>query len=91
MVGLALVSAIAVFGASASKSATASVDQAISADILVTASSGGLSNSVPAILSTVPGVTREATVYRGQFEFDHSVDTITGPRQHTSETRLSCV
>jgi len=87
MVGLALVSAIAVFGASASKSATASVDQAISADILVTASSGGLSNSVPVILSTVPGVTREATVYRGQFEFDHSVGTITGaPTAHLGDT-----
>ena len=35
MVGLALVSAIAVFGASLSSSATGSVDQAISADIIV--------------------------------------------------------
>jgi putative ABC transport system permease protein len=87
MVGLALVSAIAVFGASASKSATASVDQAISADLLVTASSGGLATSVPAILSTVPGITREAVVYRGQFEFENSVATVTGaPTQHLGDT-----
>ena len=36
MIGLALVSAIAVFGASLSRSATSSVDQAISADLIVT-------------------------------------------------------
>ena len=36
MVGLALVSAIAVFGASLSRSATSSVDNAISADLIVT-------------------------------------------------------
>jgi putative ABC transport system permease protein len=86
-VGVALVSAITVFGASASKSATASVDQAIRADILVTASSGGLADSVPAILSAVPGVTREAVVYRGQFEFENSVATVTGaPAEHLGDT-----
>ncbi len=36
MVGLALVSTIAVFGASLSKSATSSVDQAVSADYIIT-------------------------------------------------------
>ena len=36
MVGLALVSTIAVFGASLSKSATSSVDNAISADYIIT-------------------------------------------------------
>ena len=41
MVGLALVSTIAVFGASLSKSATASVDEAISADYIITASNSG--------------------------------------------------
>ena len=46
MVGLALVSAMAVFGASLSRSATSSADQAISADVIVTATgSGQLSNS----------------------------------------------
>ena len=49
MVGLALVSTIAVFGASLSRSATSSVDQAISADYIITARDrgpGGFSNSV---------------------------------------------
>ena len=50
MVGLALVSTIAVFGASLSKSATDSVDNAINADYIITSSSqggsGGFSNSV---------------------------------------------
>ena len=41
MVGLALVSAIAVFGASLSKSATSSVDNAVSADYIITSSSAG--------------------------------------------------
>jgi len=47
MVGLALVSAIAVFGASLSRSATSSVDNAISADLIVTRAQnaqGGFSN-----------------------------------------------
>ena len=65
MVGLALVAAIAVFGASVSKSATSSVDDAISADLIVSASgSGQLGNSVPAMVSAVPGVTATTTVYR---------------------------
>ena len=41
MVGLALVSTIAVFGASLSKSATSSVDQAVSADYIITSSRHG--------------------------------------------------
>ena len=89
MVGLALVAAISVFGASVSRSATSSADQAISADLIVTASgSGQLSNSVPATASAVPGVTATTTVYGGQFEFrntlsqlaavstDHLADTV---------------
>ena len=39
MVGLALVSTIAVFGASLSNSATSSVDNAVSADYIITPSS----------------------------------------------------
>ena len=71
MVGLALVSAMAVFGASLSESATSSVDQAISADLLVSANgSGQLSDSVPATAAAVPGVTATNTVYRNQFEFE---------------------
>jgi len=74
MVGLALVSAIAVFGASLSKSATSSADQAISADIIVTATgSGELSDSVPTTASAVPGVTTTTTFYGGPFEFQNSM------------------
>jgi len=79
MVGLALVCAMAVFGASVSKSTTASVDQAISADILITSGGAGqLSSALPGVAGGVPGVTASETVYRNQFEFDGTVDTLTG-------------
>jgi putative ABC transport system permease protein len=87
MVGIALVSAIAVFGASVSQSATASVKDAISADLLISASSGGLADSVPARASAVPGVTTTATIYRDQFEFNGSLETLTSaPPDHLSDT-----
>ena len=79
MVGLALVSTIAVFGASLSKSATSSVDNAISADYIITSSStgpGGFSNAVPAAAARVPGVTAVSTVYSGQFEFQNTVTAL---------------
>jgi putative ABC transport system permease protein len=79
MVGLALVSAIAVFGASLSESATSSVDQAIRADLLISVNgSGQLSDSLPAAVATVPGVTATSTVYRNQFEFKSALATLTG-------------
>jgi putative ABC transport system permease protein len=79
MVGLALVSAMAVFGASYSESATSSVDQAISADLLISVNgSGQLSDSVPAAAAAVPGVTATNTVYRDQFEFKSTLTTLTG-------------
>jgi putative ABC transport system permease protein len=87
MVGLALVSAMAVFGASLSESATSSVDQAISADLLVTANgTGQLSTTVPGAAAAVPGITATETVYRDQFEFKSAVQTITGvaPQQLAS-------
>ena len=77
MVGLALVSVIAVFGASLSKSATASIDQAIAANIIVTNTSntgpGAFSTTVPTAVASVPGVTSTSTVYGGQFEFKQSI------------------
>jgi putative ABC transport system permease protein len=77
MVGLALVAAISVFGASLSKSATSSADQAISAGLIVTATgTGELSDSVPAKASAVPGVTATTTVYGGQFEVQNSLATL---------------
>jgi putative ABC transport system permease protein len=80
MVGLALVSAIAVFGASASQSVTSNVERAVSADLIVssTTSSGGLSTLVPAAVAATPGVTGTNTIYRGQCEIDGSVTTLTG-------------
>ncbi len=67
MVGLALVSAIAVFGASLSRSATSSVDKAISADLIVTAHNGAgeLQQLGASMASAVPGVTATTTVYGG--------------------------
>jgi putative ABC transport system permease protein len=78
MVGLALVAAMSVFGASVSRSATSSVDQAISADLIVSATgTGQLSQSVPAKVSAVPGVTATTTVYQSQFEFAGSLAALT--------------
>jgi putative ABC transport system permease protein len=78
MVGLALVSTIAVFGASLSKSATASVDNAISADFIITSSGAdGFSNAVSSVVSRVPGVAAVSTVYSGQFELKGSLETLT--------------
>jgi len=83
MVGLALVSAMAVFGASLSQSATSSVDQAISADLLISVNGNGqLSDSLPATVAGVPGVTTTNTVYRNQFEFKGSIATLTGVSTH---------
>jgi putative ABC transport system permease protein len=77
MVGLALVAAMSVFGASLSKSATSSADQAISADLIVTATgTGELSNSAASIASAVPGVTATTTVYGGQFEFGNTLSKL---------------
>jgi putative ABC transport system permease protein len=91
MVGLALVSAMAVFGASLSESATSSVDQAISANLLITANGAGeLSTSVPGTAAGVSGVTASTTVYRDQFEFRSALETITGvtTQQLTSTVTL---
>jgi putative ABC transport system permease protein len=80
MVGLALVSAIAVFGASLSRSATSSVDNAISADLIVTTSSNsqsGFSTTVRPTAAAVPGVTASSTVYQDQFEVQGAVQNLT--------------
>jgi putative ABC transport system permease protein len=87
IIGIALVSTIAVFGASVSKSATATVDNALSADLLVTASSGSLADSVPKLAAAVPGVTSTATIYQDQFEFRGSLATLTSaPAEHLADT-----
>ncbi len=89
MVGLALVAAMAVFGASLSRSTTSSVDQAISADLLVSASSGQLSPAASAAASAVPGVTASTVVYRSGFEFDGALSTLTGvSTAHLADTLI---
>ena len=91
MVGLALVAAMSVFGASLSRSATSSVDDAISADLIVSTASGSgqLSQSVPATASTVPGVTATTTVYRSQFELQNTLATLTAvSTQHLAGTLI---
>ena len=75
MIGLALVSTIAVLGASLSKSAASQVDSAVNADYIITGS-GGFSRSVTAAVSHLPGVTTTTTVYRGQFEFRGSLSSL---------------
>jgi putative ABC transport system permease protein len=75
MIGLTLVSTIAVLGSSLSTSAEHNVDSALSADYIVTGS-GGFSNSVPGIVSRLPGARTTTTVYKGRFEFRGSLSTI---------------
>jgi putative ABC transport system permease protein len=83
MVGLALVSTIAVFGASVSKSATGSIEQALRADYIVTGGGTGgpptgFSASVATTAASIRGVTAVTSVYNGQFLFGDSVSTIGG-------------
>ena len=75
MVGLSLVSTIAVLGASLSASAKNEVDSAVSADYIVTGN-GGFSKSVVPAVSRVPGVTTSTVVYQGQFEVGSSLSTL---------------
>jgi putative ABC transport system permease protein len=77
MVGLALVSAIAVLGASLSASAKRNVDDAVAADYIITGSSGGVSSAVAPIVERVPGVEAVATIYSGRFEFEGSPSNLT--------------
>jgi putative ABC transport system permease protein len=75
MIGLALVSTIAVLGASLSRSAKQQVDSALSADYIVSGN-GGFSKSVAPTVARLPGVATTTTVYQGQFEFRGSLSTL---------------
>jgi putative ABC transport system permease protein len=92
MVGLALVSAMAVFGASVSRSTTSAVADAISADLLVTpsGSAGNMSTLAPTIIAAVPGVTTTETAYQGEFEFEGTLSSLTAisPAQQSSTVIL---
>ena len=78
MVGIALVSAIAVLGASLSQSATSNIDNAVIADYIITGPSSGFSTSVAPAVSRIPGVATVTTVYRGQFELRGSLSSLAG-------------
>ena len=92
MVGLALVSAIAVFGASLSQSATSSVDNAISADLIVSDAEqqrAGQTSATPCRRRRrpSPGSPPTSTVYGDQFEFQGSLETLTAvSTQNLSQT-----
>ncbi len=63
-----------------SRSATQSIDNAISADIIISNSNtngpGAFSTTVPKVASSVPGVTASSTVYGGQFEVRGSIQSL---------------
>ncbi len=84
MIGMALVSTIAVLGASLSTSAANEVDSAVNADYVVTGS-GAFSRSVIPAVSHMPGVTTATAVYRGQFEVRSALASLAA----ASPTRLS--
>jgi putative ABC transport system permease protein len=76
MIGLSLVSTVAVLGASLSKSAKSSIDSAVSADYIVSGQ-GGFSKSVVGAVSAVPGLATSTVVYQGRFEVRGSLSTLT--------------
>ncbi len=81
MVGIALVSAMSVFGASISASATSSVDGAVKADLIVSGTSSGsgsFSNSLADKIAKLPGVRAYLIGYGGQFEVRQSIETLRG-------------
>jgi putative ABC transport system permease protein len=80
MIGLALVSAITVFGASLTKSVTSAVDQAVSADLIISDSSDrspGISNAIAPIVRHLPGVTNTNIVYDGTVQVGDSLEDVT--------------
>ena len=78
MVGLALVSATAVVGASLAESATSSVDNALSANLIITSSTGTFSPIVARKVAHLPGVGTSCIVYGAQFEVQGSVVPVKG-------------
>jgi putative ABC transport system permease protein len=80
MIGLALVSAISVFGASLTKSVTRAVDQAVSADLIISDfgnDSPGISASIEPAIRHLPGVTHTNVVYDGDVEIGDSLKDLT--------------
>ncbi len=76
MVGIALVSAIAVLGASLSESARTNLESAVTANDIITGPSSGFSTTVAAAVGRIPGVSTVTEVYKGQFELRGSLSTL---------------
>ncbi len=80
MVGMALVAAMAIYGASTSSSATSSFNSAVRADLIVSTASndeaGSISPALPHVLVALPGVTASTVIYSGQFEIGQSVEQL---------------
>jgi putative ABC transport system permease protein len=76
MVGIALVSAIAVLGDSLSQSAKTNLESAVTADDIISGPSSGFSTSVGAAVSRIPGVSAVTNVYKGQFELRNSLSSL---------------
>ncbi len=80
MIGLALVAAISVLGASLAQSAANGAGDAISANLIVTPSSsatGGFSTRVPVMAAATAGVTATTSIYQGAAEVSNSLVTLT--------------
>ena len=92
MIGLALVAAFTVFGASIARSATGSIEDAIAADYVISGSAtgspiSGISNAAPGVIAHIPGVDTVTRVDSGVFEFGHSVLSLAAiPRDSLSRT-----
>jgi putative ABC transport system permease protein len=78
MVGISLVSVIAVLGASLSQSARTNLESAVAADYIITGPSSGFSTSLTAAVSRIPGVSTVTNVYKGQFELRGSLSSLAG-------------
>jgi putative ABC transport system permease protein len=76
MVGIALVSAVAVLGASLSQSARGNLESAVTAQDIITGPTSGFSTSVAAAVSRIPGVSTVTNVYKGQFELRGSLSSL---------------
>lgn len=92
MIGLALVSTFAVFGASIAQSATGSIKDAVAADYIITGSltgapMSGISTAAPEVASRIAGVSTVTRVDSGVFEFQHSIVSMAAiPRQSLDRT-----
>jgi len=75
MVGLALVSTVAVLGDSLAASAKANVDSALKADYII-GGSESISTTVPAIVSRLPGATATTIVFKGDFDVRGSLSSL---------------